>query len=66
VSLLEEPRAELTSMFTLRLLFEQKMLERSQLDAALAHFALDALRYFDKYDSEALRPYIIFMVRQLD
>jgi hypothetical protein len=44
ISMLEEPRAELTAMFTLRLLFEQKVLERPQLDAALAHFALDALR----------------------
>ena len=39
------------------------MLDKPQLDTALAHFALDALRYFDKYDSEALRPYIIFQVR---
>ena len=36
------------------------MLDRDKLDEALAHFALDGLRYFDKYDSEALRPYIIF------
>jgi len=61
-SLLEEPRAELTAMFTLKLLFEQQVLSRDALDKALAHFALDALRYFDKYDSEALRPYVIFQV----
>jgi len=61
-SLLEEPRAELTAMFTLKLLFEQGVLTEAQLGRALVHFALDALRYFDKYDSEALRPYIIFMV----
>jgi len=61
-SLLEEPRAELTAMFTLKLLFDQQVLDRPHLDKALAHFALDGLRYFDKYESEALRPYIIFMV----
>lgn len=61
-SLLEEPRAELTAMFTLRLLHEQGVLDRPHLDRALAHFALDALRYFAKYESEALRPYIIFQV----
>merc|ERR1712113_549217 len=60
--LLEEPRAELTAMFTMRLLFQQGVLTREKLDESLAHFALDALRYFDKYDSEALRPYIIFQV----
>ena len=65
-SLLEEPRAELTAMFTLKLLFEQQVLSRDALDKALAHFALDALRYFDKYDSEALRPYVIFQVRYPD
>lgn len=59
-TLLEEPRAELTAMFTLKLLFEQAVLDRAKLDEALAHFALDALRYFDKYDSEAMRPYCIF------
>ena len=50
-------------MFTLKLLHEQGVLDKPHLDMALAHFALDALRYFDKYDSEALRPYIIFQVR---
>jgi hypothetical protein len=59
-TLLEEPRAELTAMFTLKLLFEQAVLDRQHLDEALAHFALDALRYFDKYESEGLRPYCIF------
>jgi hypothetical protein len=65
-SLLEEPRAELTAMFTLRLLHQQGVLDESALVRALVHFALDALRYFDKYDSEALRPYIIFMVNALN
>lgn len=61
-SMLEEPRAELTAMFTLRLLYQQEVLDRAKLDESLVHFALDGLRYFDKYDSEALRPYIIFQV----
>eukprot|EP00928_Gymnodinium_smaydae_P078373 TRINITY_DN6224_c0_g2_i2.p1 TRINITY_DN6224_c0_g2~~TRINITY_DN6224_c0_g2_i2.p1 ORF type:complete len:586 (-),score=139.03 TRINITY_DN6224_c0_g2_i2:191-1948(-) len=61
-TMLEEPRAELTAMFTLRLLFQQGVLTREKLDESLAHFALDGLRYFDKYDSEALRPYIIFQI----
>lgn len=60
--MLEEPRAELTAMFSIRLLHAQGVLTRAKTDMALAHFALDGLRYFDKYDSEALRPYIIFQV----
>lgn len=47
-SLLEEPRAELTAMFTLKLLFSQGVLDQPRLERALAHFALDALRYFSK------------------
>jgi hypothetical protein len=38
------------------------VLDGPGLENSLAHFALDGLRYFSKYDSEALRPYIIFMV----
>ena len=60
ITLLEEPRAELTAMFTLRLLHEKGVLDLPHLKEALAHFALDALRYFAKYNSEPLRPYIIF------
>jgi hypothetical protein len=61
-TLLEEPRAELTAMFTLLLLFEKDVLDRPHLNEALAHFALDALRYFNKFRSESLRPYMIFMI----
>lgn len=61
-TLLEEPRAELTAMFTLLLLFEKDVLTRPHLDICLAHFALDALRYFNKFRSEPLRPYMIFMI----
>ena len=62
---LEEPRAELTAMFTLKLLHEKHEkhdLPLPTLQKALAHFALDGLRYFDKYDSSGLRPYIIFQI----
>ena len=60
--MLEEPRAELTAMFTLRLLHREGVLDAAGLEKALAHFALDGLRYFSKYDSEALYPYIIFQI----
>jgi hypothetical protein len=60
VTLLEEPRAELTAMFTLQLLHWKNVLDLDHLKQAVAHFALDALRYFAKYESEPLKPYIIF------
>ena len=59
---LEEPRAELTAMFTLKLLHEKHGLPLPTLQTALAHFCLDGLRYFDKFDSSGLRPYIIFQI----
>ena len=62
VTMLEEPRAELTAMFTLQLLHWKGVLELSHLKEALAHFALDALRYFAKFDSEPLKPYIVFQI----
>lgn len=62
LGLLEEPRAELTAMFTLRLLFEKKVITLEHLQQALAHFCIDALRYFDKVDSAALEPYIVFQI----
>lgn len=61
-TLLEEPRAELTAMHTLLLLFDKQVLDRPHLNQCLAHFALDALRYFNKFRSEPLRPYMIFMI----
>ncbi len=62
LTLLEEPRAELTAMFTLLLLYQKEMLSLPHLEACLVHFLFDALRYFAKYNSESLRPYIIFQV----
>ena len=61
-SLLEEPRAELTAMFTLKLLFDQGVIDLLHTQKALVHFALDALRYFAKFKSEALQPYIYFQI----
>ena len=61
-TLLEEPRAELTAMFTLNLLHTNGMLTLPHLKECLAHFALDALRYFAKFRSAPLRPYIIFQI----
>ena len=61
-TLLEEPRAELTAMFTLHLLHSKGVLTLPHLKECLAHFALDALRYFAKFTSEPLRPYIIFQI----
>jgi hypothetical protein len=62
LTLLEEPRAELTAMFTLKLLHEKGVLTLSHLTECLVHFALDALRYFAKYSSAPLQPYIIFQI----
>jgi hypothetical protein len=62
LTLLEEPRAELTAMFTLKLLYEKGMLTLPHLTECLVHFALDALRYFAKYSSAPLKPYIIFQI----
>jgi hypothetical protein len=62
LTLLEEPRAELTAMFTLKLLYEKGVLTWPHLTECLVHFALDALRYFAKYNSAPLKPYIIFQI----
>ena len=61
-AMLEEPRAELTAMFTLNLLYKEGRLTLPHLKECLVHFALDALRYFAKFKSEPLRPYIIFQI----
>ena len=47
---------------SVQLLHEKGMLDLPHLKEALAHFALDALRYFAKFESEPLRPYIIFQI----
>lgn len=49
-------------LILMTLLCEQQVLDRPHLNQCLAHFALDALRYFNKFRSEPLRPYMIFMI----
>ena len=60
--MLEEPRAELTAMFTLRLLYKEKVLKMTELQKHLVHFCLDAVRYFAKFDQISLQPYIVFQI----
>ena len=60
--MLEEPRAELTAMFTLRLLYREKVLSLDELKKHLTHFCLDGVRYFMKYHTISLQPYIVFQV----
>ena len=49
-------------MFTLNLLYQQRVIDLAHLQRALVHFALDGLRYFAKFTSEALQPYIYFQI----
>lgn len=56
VTLLEEPRAELTAMFTLRLLHQRGRVALTDLQKYLVHFLLDATRYFAKFHSQPLQP----------
>ena len=60
--MLEEPRAELTAMFTLRLLYKEKVLSLEELQKHLVHFCLDAVRYFAKFKTISLQPYIVFQI----
>jgi hypothetical protein len=60
--MLEEPRAELTAMFTLRLLYREKVLSLEELQKHLVHFCLDAVRYFAKFNVISLQPYIVFQI----
>ena len=55
-TMLEEPRAELTAMFTLRRLHQTGRVTLPELEKYLVHFALDAIRYFSKYNSQPLQP----------
>lgn len=62
IMMLEEPRAELTAMFTLRLLFQEKMLSYEELQKHVTHFCLDGVRYFMKFHTISLQPYIVFQI----
>merc|ERR1712224_952600 len=49
--------------FTLKLLHQHHpSMTLPHLQQALVHFALDGLRYFAKFSSEALQPYIYFQI----
>merc|ERR1711992_25536 len=61
-TLLEEPRAELTSMFTLLLLYKKKMITLDHLKIQQQVFMMDAVRYFAKWGSTPMEPYIIFHI----
>jgi hypothetical protein len=58
-SLLEEPRAELTALTTLKLMFDAKFIDEKIMKNSLLNFCLDDLRRFAKYNSSATRPYTI-------
>eukprot|EP01080_Neovahlkampfia_damariscottae_P004488 gene4488-7869_t len=58
-SLLEEPRAELTSLTTLKLMYDAKFINEESMKKNLLNFCLDDLRRYAKYDSSATRPYTI-------
>jgi hypothetical protein len=58
-SLLEEPRAELTAVTTLQLLYEKSILSKNELKDAVFGFMATDLRRFANYKSEATRPYTI-------
>lgn len=66
VALLEEPRAELTAMFTLRLLYRTGKLTLPQLQKHVLQFAMDGVRYFSKFTSQPMQPYIIFQMHAYD
>jgi len=62
-TLLEEPRAELTAMFTLwDLLFKKDVINFSMLTRHVLLFMMDGVRYFGKWGSAPMEPYIIFYV----
>ncbi|EDQ91547.1 uncharacterized protein MONBRDRAFT_31533 [Monosiga brevicollis MX1] len=58
-TLLEEPRAELTSLTTMKLLVERGRVAGEDMAKHLASFALQDLRRFANFDSSATRPYTI-------
>jgi len=58
-ALLEEPRAELTTLFTLNLLFKNKFISLERAQNALISFVIQDLRRFASFDAAATRPYTI-------
>lgn len=58
-SLLEEPRAELTSLHTMKLLVDHNVITESEAQRYLSTFALQDLRRFAMFSASATRPYTI-------
>ncbi|MEA3357045.1 MAG: hypothetical protein U9Q67_01280, partial [Patescibacteria group bacterium] len=58
-SLLEEPRAELTSLTMLKQMYDSKMITLEILHLSMLNFAASDLRRFVMYDSEPLKSYTI-------
>ncbi|BDA45526.1 hypothetical protein COCOBI_07-3130 [Coccomyxa sp. Obi] len=58
-TLLEEPRAELTALHTMRLLLPAGLLTEADVAGAVASFMLQDLRRFLMFDSSATRPYTV-------
>jgi hypothetical protein len=58
-TLLEEPRAELTALVTMKLLLEAAKISEHECQQHLASYALQELRRFAMFNSTSLRPYII-------
>eukprot|EP00899_Mesostigma_viride_P019936 jgi/Mesvir1/27944/Mv20155-RA.1 len=60
--LLEEPRAELTATYAMLLLYRKGTLSLEDVTKYLIHMLLDGLRYFSKWDSQPMQPYIAFAI----
>lgn len=58
-SLLEEPRAELTTLTFIKELYDLKILDKEGMFNSILNFTLQDLRRFSKFDSSATRPYTI-------
>lgn len=62
-TLLEEPRAELTAMFTLMdLLYKKDIITLEELTKHVLLFMMDGVRYFGKWGSAPMEPYIYFFI----
>lgn len=58
-SLLEEPRAELTTLTFIKEMFDLKVIDKELLLKSILNFTLQDLRRFSKFESSATRPYTI-------
>jgi len=58
-SLLEEPRAELTTLTVMKLLYDNKQFSLAEVQKQLLGFALGGLRRFSMFENSSTRPYTI-------